>query len=178
MNISLGSSSGRSCHSQSFGLGALKDVPGRDSDGLGGREVVGVGMCWLTPCETSTYRMGGEAGRRGGGQVRVGVLLVQHAEDDVRQVAQLQLVELGPCLVAKDGLHAALLGVVVVPHRKHLGAPAQHVEERVDVRLGGEVQPGADVPVARPHVGHSGRVQPVHPLLHVALSVHPCQHVL
>ena len=67
------------------------------------------------------------------------LLLVQeHAQHDVRQVAQLDAMKVRVRLLGEDRWGS----------RHRARAPAQHIEERVDVRLGGEVEARAHVPMA------------------------------
>mmetsp|Transcript_7131 Transcript_7131/g.22821 ORF Transcript_7131/g.22821 Transcript_7131/m.22821 type:complete len:314 (-) Transcript_7131:80-1021(-) len=112
-----------------------------------------------------------------GGHLRVCVLLVEHAEDDVREVADVELLKLDARLVAEDALHAAARPLPL-GGGEHLVAVAQHVEEGEDVRLGREVEARADMPRARLDVGEGGRVELVHALLHVTFCVHAGKHVL
>eukprot|EP00967_Tisochrysis_lutea_P012418 scaffold13923_cov26-Tisochrysis_lutea.AAC.4 len=126
--MSLGSSSGRSCHSQSV----LQGSPRWAELGLGGR----------------------------------------HAEDDVSEVPQLELIKLCTRLVGKNALHPPLLHIVFVLHREHFGAKAEHVEERVDMRFGREVEPSAHMTVARAYICHCRCVEAMHSLFHVAFCVH------
>ena len=59
-----------------------------------------------------------------------------------------------------------------------VGAPSQHVEERVDVRLGGEVEARAHVALDRAHVGEHRVVELVHALLFVRARLHAREEVV
>ena len=105
------------------------------------------------------------------GRLGVGAAAEQYAEDEVGEVARLHCVELRAALVVEDRGDAV----------GRLAAPAQHVEQREDVRLGREVQPRPHVALRRVDTfgaGERRRVDAVDALALVALGRHPREHVV